>query len=370
MNSKRQISQIKLSKATKRWALLFPVWLVLIRFFSLFPDFIEKFYSNGLYKYIRNLSFWFTNWTSISLGDIFYIGFFSVLIFKLFRLSKKTRKLRFYLVYLLSVTSKIYLLFHLLWGMNYYRIDLNEKLNLEKKYTQEELFDFLDETLAYSNQLHYELTQNDSIPVQFNYENQKLKKDLNKKIALAAADYYFIEAIQPQIKKSLFSTPLTYSGFAGYINPFTNESQYNTHIIDFKKPVTIVHEIAHQMGYAKENEANFIAYWVLLKQGNKFHQYSASTSILKHLLREVYGIDQNIFVEYKACINFGIRENYRESQEFWESYANPIEPIMKQFYTSYLNINNQPKGMESYSYVTDLLINYNKNGQVYSFEKN
>lgn len=358
-------SQIKLSRATKIWAILFPVWLLLIQLVSLFPQFIENFYSNKLFIWIRNICLWLTNWTTISIGDLFYISFFLILIFKLIQLSRKTRKFKFYMVYFISLVSKIYFFFHLIWGLNYYRTDLSEKLALESDYTQEELLDFLDETLAFTNQLHLKITTNDSTPVQFNYEDTKLKETLNRKISLASKDYFFVEDLQTKIKPSLFSIPLTYSGFAGYINPFTNESQYNSQLIDFKKPVTIVHEIAHQMGYAKENEANFIAYWVLLKKGNQLHQYSASTSILRHLLGEVYSIDQNLFEEYKACINFGIRENYRESQEFWESYANPIEPIMKQFYTSYLNVNNQPEGMKSYSYVTDLLINYNKKSTIY-----
>lgn len=365
MNKDQTNNQIKLSKSTKIWSILFPVWIVLVQFCSLFPHHVEQFYSNTLFIYIRNLSLGLTNWTSVSLGDLLYISFFVVVIIKLFQLSKKTRKLRFYLIYLVSTVSKIYFFFHLLWGMNYYRLNLNEKLDIEKDYSQEELFDFLDQTLSYTNQLHYQITQNDSLPVEFNFEDNKLKKELNKKIALTAKEYEFVEAIQPKIKKSLFSLPLSYSGFAGYVNPFTNESQYNARIIDFKKPVTIVHEIAHQMGYAKENEANFIAYWVLLKQGNELQKYSASTSILRNLLGEVYRIDQDYFEEYKTCINYGIRENYRESQEFWDAYANPIEPIMKQFYTSYLNINNQPMGMKSYSYVTDLLINYHKKENIF-----
>lgn len=367
MNSnKKTNNQIKLSKATKGWAVLFPLWIVLIQVLSLFPQLVEKIYSNGLYRYIRNLSFWITNWTSISLGDLFYIGFFSVLIFKLFRFTKKTRKLRFYLVYLLSTVSKIYFFFHLFWGMNYYRLDLNEKLEQNQEFAEEEFFDFLDETLVYSNELHLQLTKNDSIPVEFNYEDENLKSVVNNKILEVAKAHKIVVPIQPKIKGSLFSVPLTYAGFSGYVNPFTNESQYNNKIIDYKKPVTIVHEIAHQMGYAKENEANFVAYLVLLNSKKSDFKYAASTSILRHLLSHLYRSNRVMFEEYKACINFGIRENYKESQQFWDQYNNPVEPLLKQFYSSYLNINNQPEGMKSYSYVTNLLINYNKKNALYN----
>ncbi len=358
-------SRLQTFTSTKLWAILFPFWIVGVKVLSLFPEHIENWYSNALFIWIRNTCLLLTNWTAISIGDLFYIALSIFLIYKLISFVKQNRKFSFYLVYLLAIASKIYFSFHLLWGMNYYRIPLNEKLELDKEYTQEELFDFLDETLVFTNGLHKKITANDSLPVEFNFNEKVLKENLNQKILLASKQSLFIKGIQPKIKKSLFSVPLTYSGFSGYINPFTNESQYNSQIIDFKKPVTIVHEIAHQMGYAKENEANFIAYWVLLKHGNKLEQYSASTSILRHLLGEVYYLDKAVFEEYKDCINFGVRENFRESQEFWDAYANPFEPFIKQFYSSFLNINNQPEGIESYSYVTDLLINYNQDQKIF-----
>ena len=48
-------------------------------------------------------------------------------------------------------------------------------------------------------------------------------------------------------------------GYAGYLNPFTLEAQVN--MLGCQKstyPITIAHEMAHQLGYAAENEANFI----------------------------------------------------------------------------------------------------------------
>ncbi len=51
-----------------------------------------------------------------------------------------------------------------------------------------------------------------------------------------------------------------YLGFTGYYNPFTGEAQVNTTVPLFVQPFTTCHEIGHQLGYAKENEANFAGY--------------------------------------------------------------------------------------------------------------
>jgi len=63
-------------------------------------------------------------------------------------------------------------------------------------------------------------------------------------------------------------------------------------------------------------------------------------------------------------INKGILKNYKEVREFWDSYKNPTEPLFKKTYNTYLQANNQEKGMDSYSYVVALLVNYYKNNPI------
>ena len=59
-----------------------------------------------------------------------------------------------------------------------------------------------------------------------------------------------------------------------------------------------------------------------------------------------------------ADVNPGILKNYKETREFWEAHENPLEPFFKLFYGHFLKANNQHSGMESYSYVVALLVNY------------
>ena len=54
----------------------------------------------------------------------------------------------------------------------------------------------------------------------------------------------------------------------------------------------------------------------------------------------------------------GILEDYQEAFEFWSAYNNPLEPLFKGFYSHFLKANNQVKGIESYSYVVALLVDY------------
>ena len=160
------------------------------------------------------------------------------------------------------------------------------------------------------------------------------------------------------VKKSLFSYPLTYMGFSGYLNPFSNEAQVDAMIPVYLFPTTTLHEMAHQVGYAAENEANFIGCLAAINHNDIYFKYSGYTFALRFCLNEIAKRDEALFEKLCLTINKGILKNFKEARDFWDSYENPLEPLFKKTYSSYLKANSQAKGMESYSYVVALLVNY------------
>ena len=116
------------------------------------------------------------------------------------------------------------------------------------------------------------------------------------------------------VKNSLFSTPLSYMGFGGYINPFTLEAQINTNIPAIQIPTTICHEIAHQIGYSAENEANFIGILASVNSNNKLVKYSGNVLALRYLLNELYQVDKKSFDQLYLKINKGVLKNIKQAE--------------------------------------------------------
>ena len=81
-------------------------------------------------------------------------------------------------------------------------------------------------------------------------------------------------------------------GYAGYLNPFTLESQINLKIPTLNLVTTILHETAHQMGYASEKEANFIAYQSAIKNDDPYIRYAGYSFSLRYFFSELYAIDR------------------------------------------------------------------------------
>jgi hypothetical protein len=345
--------------------LLLVLQIITINILSFFPQFIEDYYSNGLYPYISKTSRILFGWTGISLGDIIY-GIVIIFIIRWLWKSRRTWRKQYgtNLLTIAGFISVFYFLLQFLWGLNYIRVPLNEKLGIEKKYTPDELLAFTKQLIAKTNAVHLSITNNDSLKVISPYSVEEIYMHSAKGYASLQKTYPEFEYERESIKSSLISVPLSYMGFGGYLNPFTNEAQVNEKLPLYNLPTTTCHEMSHQIGYASESEANFIGYMASIYNPDPYFKYSGYTFALKYCLRNIAKIDEKKADSLLPLINPGIRRNFEESEEFNEKYSSFIEVIFEVFYDNFLKLNKQEDGLETYSKFVGLLVNYYKEKQL------
>jgi len=325
------------------------------------PEWIENYYSNGIYPFISKAFRTVFGWLPFSVGDLLYAALIFLAIRYLVIQRKNIRKhFLSFLRDVVMVLSVAYLTFHLLWGFNYYRQPLNQQLGIGLTYDKEELVDMTKTLVEITNSLQYEITKDSSQIVEIPYSKKQI-------LTLSKEGYRNLEKTfpkwtyqKPSVKKSLFSTVLTYMGYGGYLNPFTNEAQVNGRIPKFRDPFVSSHEIGHQIGYSAENETNFIGYLAATGHEDIYFRYSAYAYVLGYCLRDVQGNDSALFDEFYAQLNPGLQKNYQEVADFWAAHENPLEPISKSIFNTFLKANNQKDGIQSYNKVVALMINYHK----------
>jgi hypothetical protein len=340
-------------------AILLPLQIIVIKIISQFPDFIETWYSAGLYPYIAKIMRFSLGVFPFSIGDLLYT-FFIISIIRWFyiRFKTKFRNFRKWSIDLLATFSIIYACFHIFWGFNYYRLPLHRTLKIKNTYTTEELILLTETLIKKSNQVHTGLVDNDSLKVEYKFRKAALFKKTIEGYESLSTKFPELTYESRSLKRSLYSLPLTYMGFNGYLNPLTNEAQVNTRILKYKIPTTASHEIGHQLGFAKENEANFIACLATINHPDPYFQYSGLTFALRYCLNELYLRDKVKADELLKKIHPGILVNYKEVRDFWGTHENQFEPLFQVTYNGFLIANNQSEGMKSYSYVVALLVNY------------
>ncbi|MBF4473524.1 MULTISPECIES: DUF3810 domain-containing protein [Flavobacterium] len=337
------------------------IQILILKIIHFFPEFIEHLYSNGFYVYISKFSRIILGKIPFSVGDCIY---FILILFALKWFWKKRKswkqEWKNNLLMVLSALSVFYFFFHILWALNYYREPLFEKMNIERDYTDADLLAFTKKLIAKTNAVQKQITKNNSLKVVFPYsQNQVFEMNQNGYTKLAK-EYDFFTYSNLSIKKSLFSLPLTYMGFGGYLNPFTNEAQVNYLGPMYSFPMTANHEMAHQMGYASESECNFIGFMSSIKNDNLYIQYSGYSIALRYCLGNWQVRNEKVLDQLLKTVHPGILKNYKESREFWKQYETPIETAFHAFYDNFLKINQQKDGMDSYSKFVNLMVNYYK----------
>ncbi len=337
------------------------IQIAFLQILKFFPEFVENFYSNSIYQIISNFSRICLGKIPFSVGDCIY-GILILFLIRWFWKIRKTWKTNWKnnLLRIVNCLSVFYFLFHTLWAFNYYRVPLFEKMKIEREYSDNDLLVFTKKLIVKTNEIQKQITKNDSLKVIFPYNhNQTFEMDLNGYKNLSK-EYSFFEYQNLSVKKSMFSLPLTYMGFGGYLNPFTNEAQVNSLMPIYNLPMTSNHEMAHQMGFGSESECNFIGFLASIKNDNLYFQYSGYSSALRYCLSNWEVRNPKILKQLLNTVNVGILKNFQESEDFWKQYETPIETGFKIFYDNFLKLNQQKDGLESYSKFVDLMVNYYK----------
>ncbi|WKK64847.1 DUF3810 domain-containing protein [Lutimonas zeaxanthinifaciens] len=336
--------------------------ILIVAFLSGQPSLIEKYYVNGIYPVIARFLRHLFGWIPFSMGDILY-GILIILlirfIWNIIRNPGKNRKQQ--LFQFLAAISVFYFFFYLFWGLNYSRQPLTESLQLEKKeFNIDELEQITEKIIFKTKRLQSGLSEHDSLPVIITYSKEKIIELTSEGYSALGEKFPEFKYEPVSLKKSLFSLPLTYMGFSGYLNPLTGEAQVDYLIPKINLPFTCSHEVAHQMGIASENEANFVGFLASISHQDPYFQYAGYLLVLRYALIDIRRYDKKLFKYYLDQLPEGVLKNIRESDEFWRKYENPLEPFFKKFYDHYLKYNQQPDGLKTYNQIMDLLISYDK----------
>ena len=350
-----------------QWKRFLP-WLIpalpamAIKIFSFFPEAVEKYYSNGFYLLISRLLRVMFGWLPFSLGDVLYIAVGIRLLAGLIRFFRRVFQRTLYrsLLWtaaggLLSFLLWIYIVFNLFWGLNYDRPDIATRMNLQTgAYSDMQLRTLMSAICFRLNQLDSpahlvrpELKKHDLIFTEAEEAYRVYAKH---------DDVYYYRS--RSVKSSMFGFLGNYLGFMGYYNPFTGEAQVNTTVPVFEQPFTTCHEMAHQLGCAKEEEANFAGYLAAKSSSDPAFRYSVYLDLYLYAGSELYGRDSTLFVPFRESLHPDIRRDLRELKAFSLRYRNPLEPFISAIYGRYLRANRQPQGMKAYDEVVGLAIAY------------
>ncbi len=332
------------------------------------PELVETYYSKGIYPWIAKILSGFSGIFPFSLMEVLLIGvilyFFYRIITLVIAFKKRQWKVRGLqcLRMVIIFISMGYFLFTVLWSLNNYRIDVADSFDLKKNdISSEELTELYEQIIIKTNGLREQVNESeigtaDSTVKDIIYQAQKGYKNL-------AQEYPIFKGTYGKPKPLMFSFLQTSAGYSGVYFPYTAEPNFNKQAPIFSIPHTVCHEIAHQRGFASEDEANYLGFLACKYNDDVFFQYSGYLFVLRNLRSSIYEYDPQLADSMDTKLNEGIKRDIRYSHDFWTKKVNQqFSDLADKANDAYLKSNNQEEGILNYGKVIELIFaDYLKN---------
>jgi hypothetical protein len=315
-----------------------------------FPLIAEHYYSQKIYPLLATLISSLSKWIPFSLDDLFYFlliitGILLVVLLIVRKLSIKTAGL-----IVLNVLAVVYVSFYLLWGFNYFRADLNTRLDLKSGINDGEEF-----MTVFSN-LVMETNNSYSTFDDFDEEEiARLIEDSYKHFAPVLKLRY--PGGSRRAKAITMSGFFAQAGISGYFGPFFNEVHLNSKLLPVEYPFVLAHEKAHQFGITGESEANFYAWLVCTGSDSGQLRYSANLIALRYFM--YYGYGQEEYREIISILDGRVVEDIRKVQHHWNQLRNEkVENVAAKVNDAYLKTNQVEKGIRDYTGIVKHIMDF------------
>ena len=308
--------------------------ILIVNFLRNNPSFIDDYYVRIIFNNLIKINSFLFSKIEIPIGEIIYIVIIILYIYLFVKVI--SFKLSDFLN-LVAFSSILYFLFYFLWGLNYFKPSLVDKLNIKSEYE----FNVLDETI---NKVIFEI----------NKESSFISEDINK-----SDIFNLINTTASNIKKSIIPDIFLYQKVSGHYIPFTSEAIFVDKIPLVDMPIVILHEQAHQSGYANEGEASFIAFSKAINDKEPYIRYSGYFYALINLLNEISKKNSDKLDNYITKLDEKVISDIKKVQNFWSKYSNSfLDKAQNYIYDLYLKSNNQEAGIMTYGEVSLYIIYY------------
>jgi Protein of unknown function (DUF3810) len=310
------------------------------------PTLVEARYSRGIFPAIQTAVTPITNVVPFALLDVAAIVALIVLGSWLYRASRRSgvaRALLFGIAPLVTVAAAAYLIFLVMWGFNYRRVSLEQKLDFDRGRVTHDAVRKLGENAARMLNTTYDLAH---APQQ---DGPTLETAFASAQQLLGAPRLAVLAVP---KASLLQWYFRVAAIDGMTDPFFLEVIVNPDVLPFERPFVLAHEWGHLAGYASEDEANLIA-WLACLQGSALARYSGWLAVYEHASGSLPRADRVALAKQLAP---GPRADLEASAARFARSSPVVRTAARDVYDSYLRANRVEEGIESYTAVVRLIV--------------
>ena len=341
-------------------AVCLPLYIAFL-FSERFSDFFNRYISSVFRAALAHL----TGWIPFSLAELALL-LLPVIVFVI-----TAAILRYYgeslkemissIICVLSALAFMFSSFTLGFAPAYRGSSLDKKLGIERtEVSVEELYttaQILAKKVAEeSENVSYGIDGFSVMPYGYEEMNRKLIEAYSK----TCDDYSFVQRLDSRLKPVMLSEAMSYTHITGVYTFFTGEANINVAFPDYTLPYTAAHELSHQRGIAREDEANFMAFLVCIRSEDAYIRYSAYLNLYEYVAGQLAGVDASRYTATYLLLPMNVRSEMAAYAEFYQKYRDSAaSDVSETVNDTFLKLHGT-EGTRSYGMVVDLAVAYYK----------
>ena len=340
-----------------------PIGWGLLQFGKSRPDLVESIYVDHVFPLMRGLLSVLFSWWPISAAEgliamaLGWIGWRALRGLRDARRGQRSlgNLMLHALTQMLMATSVLYALLLLTWGFTNVRqpYAVHAGWEVQADADPAELADLVHDLVARCNVLRPGVSDED---LEVLLDHGRLDPRVVRGFAALAEEVPAVHGGLPVVRVPMAARLLTLFQVGGIYSPFTGEAHVNREPPVWRRAFTTCHEIAHQRGFAREDEANFIAYQVCVRARDAAFEYSGTFHAMQYALGALRRSAPERHTAEIARISERVRDDLRASTEFWMRWKGPISKVAQSTNDRYLRLQGQTAGRASYGRMVDLML--------------
>lgn len=276
------------------------------------------------------------------------------------RYSDSWRNVGIYCASLISVGALVFALFAVGFAPAYRGTTLDQKLELERTdVSVEELYQtalLLSEQLAeVTDAVTYDRTDGFSV-MPYGYE--EMNERLMEAYDLLCQQYDFVSPLHSRVKPVMLSNAMSYTHITGVYTFFTGEANINVAFPDYTLPFTAAHELAHQRGIAREDEANFMAFLACMASSDDYLHYAGYLNLLEYVLSALRSASLSLYVQAYMSLPNAVIAELTAYADFFDQYRDSAASNISETVNNTFLTMHGTEGTKSYGMVVDLAVAY------------
>ncbi|NUP96578.1 MAG: DUF3810 domain-containing protein [Planctomycetaceae bacterium] len=332
------------------------------------PEWTEALYSRGLYPWIRSVQSALSGLSPWSVGELVLVALLTFVLVRGVLLvraltrrgERRLERLLRDLLGFVRLSSWIWVVYVFTWAFHYARLPYAHGTGLDVRPAEvAELEAAAREWLERTSEWRAKLKEDSSGLVELDTRLESLRLRLTAAYEQAAELESRLAGPSPVLREALASPLMTLGGISGIYWPFTGEPHVNSLPPAPQRLFSALHEVAHERGFAREDEANYIAVRVGSTSGDAELAYSVSLMAYLHLQRSLAAVDAEKATQLSKERPEGVKRDSAAMAEFWKpktKVAARVREVSTTVNDTYLRAQGQVHGVKSYGRMVDLLL--------------